>query len=265
MLEDIKLNIQECENLNLSNINVDWDKFNLACVKYFNKWRELTRNVNLKTFSIEQPIERQVKNAYDGYFYGRSNDIFFNIKELYNKELVEDAFMLPEKAYNWYNSDISDEFSIIPDVISQIETAANLSFGHVKLRYVSPRNVEKIHVDHGDYRYHVPIVTNDNAFFVTNNQLFHMNNSKKLYKLNTTTPHTVVNAAGSQGRLHLIATNKTVDYTFTNEKLKQILIEYINSAEEKFKNITVADYTLNKDLYKEIKIIMLSLKKLNKL
>ena len=92
-----------------------------------------------------------------------------------------------------------------------------------------------------------------------------MNSSKKLYKLSTTTPHTIVNAAGSQGRLHLIATDKNLEYTFTNEKLKQIIQEYIESAEKKLKNISVADYELNKNFYKEIKIVIKSLKKLNKL
>jgi len=265
MLEDIKLNIQECKNIDLSNLNVDWDKFNLACVNYYNKWCHLTRNVNLKTFSNVQPIEHQVKNSYEGYFYGRSNDVFFNLKEFYGRELVDEEFMLPERSYNWYNSELKDEFLIIPEVISQVESATNLTFGHVKLRYVGPRHVEKIHIDHGDYRYHIPIVTNDNAFFVSNNQLFHMNSSKKLYKLSTTTPHTIVNAAGSQGRLHLIATDKNLEYTFTNEKLKQIIQEYIESAEKKLKNISVADYELNKNFYKEIKIVIKSLKKLNKL
>lgn len=265
MLENIKLNIKECENIELSNLDVDWDKFHLTCVKYYNKWRHLTRNVNLKTYSNTLPIEKQVKNSYDGYFYGKSNDVFFNIKELHNKEAVDDEFMLPESAYNYYNSDLNNEFSIIPKTILLIENTANLKFGHIKLRYISPKHVEKIHMDYGDYRYHVPIVTNDNAFFVSNNQLYHMNNYKKLYMLNTQTLHTVVNAAGSQGRLHLIATSNSVDYTFTNEKLRLILKEYIEKAKEKLKNTSAADYELNKELYDEVKIYMMSLKKLHKL
>jgi hypothetical protein len=261
MLENLKLNLKECDNIDLSNLYVDWDKFNLSCVRYFNKWRHITLNLNLKTFCPEQPIENQIKNfSTSNSFYEDTSDIFYKIKEIYNQKLIDDESMPPEQSYNWYNNDILDEFSIISEVISQIENEVNLKFGHVKLRYVGPSNVEKIHTDYGDFRYHIPIVTNDNVFFVSDNQVFHMRNYKKLYKLNTTTPHTIVNAAGAQGRLHLVATDKTVDYTFTNEKITQTNQKYISHGEKAFKDISIVDFELNKELYKEIKVKLSSLK-----
>jgi hypothetical protein len=263
MLENLKLNLKECENTDLSNLDIDWNKFNLSCVRYFNKWRHVTTNLNLKTFCPTQPIENQIKNFYTGNtFYEDSNDIFYKIKQIYYHNLTDDEFMPPEQSYNWYNSDIVDEFSTISNVISHIENKVNLKFGHIKLRYVDPLHVETIHTDYCNFRYHLPIVTNDNVFFVSNDQVFHMRNYKKLYKLNTTTPHTIVNAAGAQGRLHLIAVDKTDNFTFTNKKITDTNQKYIEYFNETFKKISTADSELNKELYKEIKVKLLSIKKI---
>jgi hypothetical protein len=264
MLDDLRLNLPECDAINLQTLGIDWQNFNLACVKYYNKWSHMSTNVNIKTFVPTQLPAEQVKNFYTGYtFYEDSSDIFSRVNEIFAQTPLTDEMMPPEQSYNWYNSDIIDEFAIIKTVISRIETYINMEFGHVKLRYVGPRDVETIHTDYGSYRYHLPIVTNNSVFFVSGNKLFHMLNSDKLYILDTNTPHTIVNAAGVQGRLHLIATNKATEYEFTNADLRKTAVNYANHAQQALEKLSPADLELNSEVYKKTKIQLLKLKKLN--
>jgi Aspartyl/Asparaginyl beta-hydroxylase len=266
MLDHLKLNLPECDAIDLQSLNIDWQSFNLAVVKYYNKWRHVTKNVNIKTFSIKNSIQEQVMDIHTGYiFYEDSNDVFTRINEIFDQLPKVFKPLPPESEYNWFNSDIVDEYELIKNVIGKIEKHINLEFGHIKLRYVGPRDVETIHTDAGHYRYHIPIVTNDNVFFVSGDKLFHMRNTDKLYILNTTTPHTIVNAAGRQSRLHLIATNKAADYTFNNNDLAITAKKYVEHAEDLLAELTAADFELNNEVYKKTKIQILKIKKLNNL
>jgi Aspartyl/Asparaginyl beta-hydroxylase len=262
MLDHLKLNLPECEHIDLQSLGIDWKKFNLDCVAYYNKWRETTKTVRLKNPTPNKPLEEQVKSAYVGYaFYEFSNDILAIINLIANQIETPDTEMYPDSAYESFNTDLYDEFPYIIDVIQKVEAATNKQFGHIKLRYVGPRDVEVIHTDYGNYRYHLPIVTNDNVFFVSNDKLFHMRNNGKLYILDTQIPHTIVNAAATVGRLHLIFADKNIDYTFSNEKLLKTKLKYIEHGEKLLKTISSADAKLNNEVYKDVTRKLTNLKK----
>jgi len=254
MLEHLKLNIPECEFIDLRYCDIDWVKFNNNCVKYYNKWKHITTNISIKTYKQNaEPID-QIKNTFGGYtFYEDSNDVFLRIKEIAEQLTIPYENLTAETAYCWFNTDIYEEFPIIANVISQIEKNTNIEFGQIKLRYVGPRNVEIIHTDYGNVRYHMPIVTNDNVFFVSNDKIFHMRNNSKLYILNTNEPHTIVNAGGTVGRLHFIATPKNTEHEFNYNNFLNTAKLYVNHAEKLLENINFADMQLNLNVYKDLR------------
>lgn len=260
MLEHLKLQLPECEYIDLSQYDLLFDEFYLECVKYYKKYSHITQSVNIKTYNPQLSVEEQVCNFYTGYTYDcDSYDSISKILKIGNQQDYIDEFP-NEHAYRWFNNDILQDYEIISNTITKIETVTGLRFGHIKLRYVKPQHAETIHIDYGDVRYHLPIVTNDSVFFVSNNNIFHMRDTHKLYVLDTTKPHTIVNANGSLGRLHLVCT-PVCDYSFTLVKIKDATEQYSNFAKDALTNIKPHETELNKDVYYRARIMLLKLKK----
>lgn len=266
MLDNLKLNIPEGQYIDLTQLNFDWEKFNIACVNYYKKWEHITNQVELKTWIPDDPVAEQVKNFYKNYNFNlNSSDIFPLITKAANYQTILDSRTPTKNDFNSYNSDLIDEFSIIPETINMIESFTGLKLRHLKLRYVKENYAEFIHVDDCNVVYHMPIVTNNSVFFVSNDKIFHMRNINKMYALDTQTPHTVVNASGTLGRLHLIMFEKFNNYEFLKENTSSNLKQLIEICTETLQNVSQADAILNKDIYKYAKINLHKLKKLNNL
>jgi Aspartyl/Asparaginyl beta-hydroxylase len=260
MLEQLKLNLPECEYIDLRTHNIYLGDFYSDCVKYYKKHSHITQTVNIKTHNPKLSPEAQVSNIYTGYTYDcDSRDAISKIFKI-AKQPNQVGEIPGEADYVYYNNDILEDYPVIASTITSIETATNLKFGRIKLRCVGPQHVETIHTDYGDVRFHLPIVTNDDVFFVSGNTTFHMRDTQKLYMLDTNTPHTIVNASGSLYRLHLICTPQC-DYTFTNDKIMSATAQYISYAAEALSNLTPHDALLNKDVYNRARATLLKLKK----
>jgi hypothetical protein len=272
-IKNLGLNLNEGPHISLVDLNIDWDRFNLNCVQYYKKWSHLSaKTVNLKSYDQSLPIENQVLSQFTDWATRiNSNDIFLRIAQ-YIKN-VANGLKKGQNTLNvasYFNTDLETEFPYIVETIQSIENFANIKFNRVKLLYLKPFDLEPIHTDMGGVRYHLPIVTNDNVFFCEGDSFFNMLEFGKLYLLNTKNPHTVVNASGSLGRLHLVAhpqDEETDVETLETQKrfvsqIEETHKKYLQYADDYIKNAKPADLTLNSDVYKQVKLEILKFKKL---
>jgi hypothetical protein len=76
--------------------------------------------------------------------------------------------------------------------------------GRIRLMKLPPKSCYSIHVDDVDFRYHIPIVTNDQCFIIYKNHTpIQMSETGFLYKMNVREPHSAMNG-GNESRIHLL-------------------------------------------------------------
>ena len=108
--------------------------------------------------------------------------------------------------YTDYISAFSD-YDII-NTIKQVEKHAldhyNLAIGRVRLLTLPPKMCLTYHNDaESEVRFHIPIITNDNIFFIINGQAEQMKYKGSLYTLDVKQKHTAINAS-RDNRVHLV-------------------------------------------------------------
>jgi hypothetical protein len=72
-----------------------------------------------------------------------------------------------------------------------------------KFTILHSRECYVVHSDFMQYRYHVPVKTNEHVYFMADRVLIQMQQAGKLYRIRTDNQHTVMNA-GNESRIHLI-------------------------------------------------------------
>jgi hypothetical protein len=80
-------------------------------------------------------------------------------------------------------------------VKSIAEKEYGVRIGRVRLMRLLPKTCLSYHIDPEEFRFHIPLVTNNKCFFVVEDQVFRMSDPFWLYKFQTNTRHTAVNAS----------------------------------------------------------------------
>jgi hypothetical protein len=92
--------------------------------------------------------------------------------------------------------------SYVVSLVPKLEELTGFKIGRIRLGWLQPNSGYPMHLDLEPLRFHIPIVTNELAFFVNNGTLQHMDYGK-LYHIITTDIHTAHNF-GFLPRLHLV-------------------------------------------------------------
>jgi hypothetical protein len=79
-----------------------------------------------------------------------------------------------------------------------------MSINRIRFMNMSPISCLSYHVDPDLLRYHIPLFTNEDAFFVVNDRVERMPEIGRLYSLQTNVKHTAINGSRDQNRLHLV-------------------------------------------------------------
>lgn len=96
--------------------------------------------------------------------------------------------------------------SYLAKVIADVEAFAKtegVKIGRVRIMRLQPKTCYTLHTDLEEFRYHIPIETNDSNFFVINNVVYRMPLVGQLYRFRTQAPHTAVNAS-TEPRTHIV-------------------------------------------------------------
>ena len=109
-----------------------------------------------------------------------------------------------------YENILEKEFCNINDLFvgTDIERLLNqlkqngLSHGRVRIMSMPPGKAYSYHMD-CETRLHFALKTNDKCMFIIDEEVFRVPNDNSGYILNTTLPHTAINAS-SENRIHLV-------------------------------------------------------------
>jgi len=76
--------------------------------------------------------------------------------------------------------------------------------GRVRFMRQMPKTCLSLHRDTDECRFHIPLRTNANVFFVVDDRVCRMRTEGRLHILNTRGYHTIVNADGGIQRIHML-------------------------------------------------------------
>jgi hypothetical protein len=76
-----------------------------------------------------------------------------------------------------------------------VEKNFRVRLGRVRFMRLSPKTCYSYHIDDAEFRFHIPLNTNQNCFFVVADEVYRMDLPFYLYKLETSKIHTAVNAS----------------------------------------------------------------------
>lgn len=96
--------------------------------------------------------------------------------------------------------------SAFETVYKQIQLAAEqfgVKIGRSRWMRLNPKTCLSLHWDPDEFRFHIPLKTNEKCFFVVDDICYRMPEVGSLYLLNTTKLHTAVNAS-FEARDHLV-------------------------------------------------------------
>jgi hypothetical protein len=132
----------------------------------------------------------------------RSDSWFDSVGSLFNYEL--NAFDRFTKDFSILNQHFVGTY--MEKVINQVNAQAVLdgvNIGRVRFMFLQPKTCYTLHIDPEEFRYHIPLVTNQKCFFVNNDIIERMPHIGWLYRFRTTEYHTAVNAS-MHTRIHLV-------------------------------------------------------------
>lgn len=97
-------------------------------------------------------------------------------------------------------------FPLIKKLENQIYNYSNgnLTIDRIRFMNMTPITCLSYHVDPDSIRYHIPLITDADAFFVVDDKVERMPDVGRLYSLQTNVKHTAINASISENRLHLV-------------------------------------------------------------
>lgn len=80
----------------------------------------------------------------------------------------------------------------------------DINIGRIRWMLLKPKSTLSYHKDPKDpLRFHIPVMTNDNAFFIVDDLVYRMEDKGSVYGINTLKKHTAVNTDNIE-RLHMV-------------------------------------------------------------
>jgi hypothetical protein len=114
--------------------------------------------------------------------------------------------VIQQDEYNAYIDALDGTYllEVCEDVAKYIESSYKLAVGRVRIITLKPKVCLTYHTDpESQFRFHIPIVTNENVLFIVDDQVQRMPQCGQLYQLEVQKKHTVLNASREE-RIHLV-------------------------------------------------------------
>ncbi len=130
-------------------------------------------------------------------------DLFDGIGSLYDSHSKK--FIAHTSLFNQLNTPFKGtEMETIYESVKEIaERNYGVKIGRVRLMRLRPKSCYSYHIDPEEFRFHIPLKTNKNCFFVVDDIVARMTDENSLYILKTSEVHTAVNASFTN-RDHLV-------------------------------------------------------------
>lgn len=134
--------------------------------------------------------------------FSERDGVWFGAKSLF----VDNVQVIQQSEYDKFLSVIGDSYlkSACERTIEFINDNYKLSVGRVRVAILPPKYCLTYHTDpESQYRFHIPVVTNDNVMFIVDDVVERMPLRGSLYTLDVTKKHTAINASREE-RIHII-------------------------------------------------------------
>ena len=121
--------------------------------------------------------------------------------------LQRGQFKLSEKDFDSWSNSASPALVKIVDKIMSLQLSVSdtpLMVGRVRFMKLLPKTCLSYHRDPDPFRFHIPIIASEHAFFIVGGEIVNMAVAGGVYALETQKMHTAVNASFSQIRVHLV-------------------------------------------------------------
>lgn len=92
---------------------------------------------------------------------------------------------------------------VVSEATSYLE-ATGFDVGRFRVLKLQPLEAYNVHVDNNEYRFHIPLITSEFAFFITEGDITYMNKPGVMYQMRTDISHSAINMSNSETRFHLI-------------------------------------------------------------
>ena len=118
---------------------------------------------------------------------------------LVDNKFNEDYKRIPEMDLNLLNEWFKNSY--VEEVINEI----NKHYNTTKWRFMKLTSERRAYSYHRDEtkRLHIPLLTNEDCFFIIDEQLYKMNQVGRVYEMDTTKKHTALNLGWSD-RIHMV-------------------------------------------------------------
>jgi hypothetical protein len=171
-------------------LNFDAERIKEEILSFIVKQKYGYKNVSLRNKEEDDDWDNQDKALYE---------TAFSTHNIGNDDLM-DRNINPEKYVKWHPSLLSTSY--LPELTKTVEDIVGLKVSKVSLRWMKPNEKYRLHADPEPCRIHIPIITNDRAYFITEEKIHNMKYGKA-YHLLPIVEHGVINY-GPMPRLHLI-------------------------------------------------------------
>lgn len=129
--------------------------------------------------------------------------LFSSVGSLYDYETRE--YKSQTSDYTKLNKLFANTY--LEKVIASVATVAkedNVNLGRVRALMLKPVSCYSYHRDKDEHRYHIPLVTTKESFFVIDGKMEFMPDLGQLYRLETKKFHTAINCSTETARIHLV-------------------------------------------------------------
>jgi hypothetical protein len=130
----------------------------------------------------------------------------YGVESLYQRQGDDNVQVIDQSEYDTFLSTIAGSYleSVCAAVIDYIDYDYKLSVGRVRVVNMPAKYGLTYHTDpESQYRFHIPVVTNENVLFIVDDVVQRMPLRGSLYRLDVQKKHTVVNAS-REDRIHII-------------------------------------------------------------
>lgn len=175
------------------------------------------KNISLKTKEGFDDWDNQEKALYEttiGTHYIDDTDLL-------------DPNIEPEKYTKWHPGLAIDSY--VFELTKKVEDIVGLGVSKVALRWMVPCERTHLHADPDPCRIHIPLITNDKVYFITEEKM-HVMQYGKAYHLLPTVEHGVINY-GATPRLHLIFS------TYMNKEITEKMLRSMTDIDTVHENL----------------------------
>lgn len=158
-------------------------QFTIDPAPYIKLWSELPvmKQHNLKYRECDASLSFQEKLELGSGTLRNQNILK---RQDYTQHIFPEIKKLENQIYNYSNGD--------------------LTIDRIRFMNMTPITCLSYHIDPDPIRYHIPLITDTDAFFVVGDTVERMPEIGRLYSLPTNVRHTAINASASANRLHIV-------------------------------------------------------------